>query len=435
MRYIPFIQVSGVRNYNYVAAAGDVRDPEGFELMYNRQFLVPLNTSYSDLEVRFYYLDWWKPYFDLNCDGEICKPDSSGLDQSFGFIIGLQKYKFLYDISIPVMVEITNPKAFDGEGYSFKFILEANVRSNQAFKSDTELPPELTITGNAGTETGLSMFCSPNQMNSGDITIDLKDYKTGENVEGATITYKCGNNACGIGSTENKPSTFKFPRCLNGELSIKKQGYMPFYTPLTAEDSDITMQIKMYPEQELTIIPRRYNFNKQGANWKLDTTQYYPREETGPLMVAFTKIPREYEDPYMSMIDLSSDDKIKLIPGKYKIMLNGFTKEQIIIPVEKRCTAPKRILGITIVDKKCYYVPEEPLIFDERNPFPNVMMELEIEIPAEKLYNSKEILLNYISAQLAQVPEVERKIEDMSIINEMKEYALARKDIMKPVFR
>jgi len=426
--YIPFIQVSGVRNYNYVAAAGNINDPELFELIYNRQFLIPLNSTHSDLEIRFYYLDWWKPYFDLNCDGEICKPDSSGLDQSFGFIIGLQKYKFLYDISIPVMVEITNPESFDGEGYSFKFMLEANMRSNQAFKSETELPSELL-------ETGLSMFCSPNQMNSGDITIDIKDYVTGEYIEGATITYRCGDNACGIGSTENKPATFKFPRCLNGELSIRKQGYMPFYVPFTAEDSDITMQIKMYSEQELTIIPRRYNFIKEGLNWKLDTTKYYPREETGSLMIAFTKIPRDYEDSYSSIVDLSNDNKIKLIPGKYKIMINGFTKEEITIPVEQRCTDPQRILGITIVKKKCYYIPEEPLIFDERNPFPNVMVELEIEIPAEKLYTSKEILLNYISAQIAKVPEEERKIEDLSVINDMKEYAFARQDIMRPVFR
>ncbi len=65
-------------------------------------------------------------------------------------------------------------------------------------------------------------------------------------------------------------------------------------------------------------------------------------------------------------------------------MINGFTKEQIIIPPDKRCTHPKRILGITIVGKKCYYVPEEPLIFDEKNPFPNVMTEIEMKYQQKK---------------------------------------------------
>ena len=64
---LPLMQVFGARNYEYIEAPADVRDPELYELIHNRQWLIPLGDIYPEYDVRFSYFEWWNPYFELNC--------------------------------------------------------------------------------------------------------------------------------------------------------------------------------------------------------------------------------------------------------------------------------------------------------------------------------------------------------------------------------
>ncbi|HKZ40443.1 MAG TPA: hypothetical protein VJ044_05735, partial [Candidatus Hodarchaeales archaeon] len=71
--YTQFLQVFGVRNYRLIdAPTGQVTDPDLFRVLYNRGMIIPLNTSHPSPEVTFSYLDFWKPYIDLNCRGQLC---------------------------------------------------------------------------------------------------------------------------------------------------------------------------------------------------------------------------------------------------------------------------------------------------------------------------------------------------------------------------
>jgi len=426
--YISLLQATDTKNFNVIAAPPSAKDPEMYETLYNRQFLIPLEKPHLDLEARFYYLGWWEPYFDLDCDGELCQPDSASSDM--GFVIGVQKYNFAYDVSMPVMVEINDPEAFGGQGYSFKFMLEGNLRNNNAFKTDTELLPEFRI-GNT------SLFCDMNQRTSGDITIQLTDYVTENMIEGASIIYDCGGTACTIGTTTQQKFVSKFPRCLNGVLTLRKLGYAPIHLPLTIDETEQSLKIKMYPKRELKVNARKYLFEKQGINWKLVTSNFYEISEDEDIVITMLKQPEKFEESFSAVADMTKGEEttMKLIPGKYKININGFTTKEIIIPKDKRQTEPEYFLFIEVVPEYTYYVPEEPIVFDEKNPFPSTMAESEFTLTPEKLYNSNEIIIPYFSIAMDKVPEANRKIEDLQQLNNMRAYSRARQDLLKPILR
>ncbi len=429
--YIPLLQLSGTRNFNYVPSPPGVRDAEAYELMYNRQFLIPMDTPHPDLEVRFYYLDWWKPYIDLNCDGELCRPDNSLLSESF-FIFGIQKYNFAYDISIPVLVEITNPNALGGKGYSFKFFLEANLRNNNPFTSNTKLAAALK-------NLDSNLFCKANQRTSGEINIELKDYATKEFIDDASIIYTCGDTACALGTTAQGIFNSKFPRCLNGLLEIKRQGYMTIYAPLTTGDKEGKLAITMYPEKELKVNARKYLYEKEGVRkWKLDTTEFHPVDKEEELMVMITKEPGQFEDDFAAITDLSGgkENTITLIPGNYKITITGFLTKNIVIPKDTRYIEPEKIFGlIPITKRRSYDLPPEDMIFNAENPFPTTMMEIDFTVTPDKLYDSEELLLTYFSLAIDKVPQDQRFIEDLDQITKIKDESIAKAPLLKPVLR
>ncbi len=427
--YIPALQATGTRNFHYAAAPAKVKHSDLFELMYNRGFLIPLEEPHPSLEVRFYYLNWWKPYFDLNCDGELCGPDNTGSFLIFSFAI--QKYNFVYDLSLPVMVEITSPDAINGQGYSFKFMLEANIRNNELFTSNTTLPPVIDV----GKD---SIFCNPNQRTSGNVTLDVTDYATGERVKGATVLYSCGDETCMIGKTKNSEFRTKFPRCINGILTIKKRGYKTVSLPITMSGLGLKLQIKMFPEKELKVKGRKYLVTKQGGNWRPDTGSFYPVSENESLLVVFSEKKNLFSRPYNVIADLSKGQPttIKLYPGDYKLTYTGFSTKEIVIPKNRRCTPPVKFIGvITVEDAHCFYAPEEDMVFNEENPLSTTIAEVEFRITPEQLYKSKEIILPYFSFALDKLPEEQRRIEDLEQIGRLKSYTRARENMMKPILR
>src|SRR3989344_8078311 len=84
----------------------------------NRGTIVPVdedNADYSDYAVSFHYFPpelGWAPYFNINC-GATCQPQSA--TSNIAALIGIQRYKFFYDLSIPVLVSIDSPDELQHE--------------------------------------------------------------------------------------------------------------------------------------------------------------------------------------------------------------------------------------------------------------------------------------------------------------------------------
>ena len=208
MTYIPALQVPFTRDYQKRIFPGDKIKTN----VYANEIPANFDNIYPDLGVRFDYLGWWPIYFNAG-QGGLIRSESITAP---GLPIGYQRYATTYDISFPTLITITDPDAFGGEGYTFMFALEGNLRNKK--------PLDESFDGGEGIHFFQpSLACNPNQRNSGNVTILTRDHNN--NPVDVNIAYTCGTETCSIGETENGELTAKFPVCTNGIVSYLAQDY------------------------------------------------------------------------------------------------------------------------------------------------------------------------------------------------------------------
>jgi len=430
--YIPLIQVSGTRNYRFITAPGNVRDPDLFEVLYNRHFLLPLQGSHPAIEARFSYLDWWTPYFDLNCNGELCQADNANVFLQF-LSFGLQRYEFAYDLSYPVMVELRDATAFNNEGYSFRFMLEQNLRNSQS--AVVERPP--IDVAQAPQEP--SIFCDPAQRTSPPIQLNVRDGNTLAPVDEASVTYLCGQSVCNLGQTTDGTLVTSLPTCLGGIMRISKPDYATYATALSStHDEPYNTTINLDPEMIFQASIRNfelYKLTKRGQ-WNFREgapTSARPDQST---TIQLERLGAPQDEPYFSLIQLEGNEpaSFRLIPGRYKVTINSFLERNLTIPIDRRCQRTKGFLGIGS-ETKCYNVPDKPMTFDESQPFPYGSTELEADFSREEIRGTSAIEFRQVVVAIDKVKENARIIEDLNQINNVNMHAKARSDLLQPVIR
>jgi hypothetical protein len=425
--YIPLIQVANVQNYNYIRAPPGTRDPEHYELLYNRQFLIPINVSHHSLEARFMYLDWWEPYFDLNCNGQLCQADTASNFAILPFTIN--RYEFAYDISYPVLVEIRNPSAFNQEGYSFKFFLEQNLRN-----SDALLIEEAPLA--APPIRAPSIFCAPDQQTSGKINVYVKDGINLQGLDGASISYICGTENCNMGLTDKGNLTTAFPRCLNGILRVTKQGYASHSRLISTHREDPQRhEILLEPVRILNASIKNFAMTKLGKRdpWRFEEAGGAlrpPDEQSATVMLVRQGTP--FEEEFTSIVELKGSEtkEMPIIPGKYQIRIMSFYKGNLTFPPDERCVRIKKLFGSK---KKCYFVPTEPLIFNETSSYPYGGAEFEYSISTTMLRAARKIEFRQYIQAINRVPENQRIVEDLEQIEKVQMYSASNPERVYPV--
>ncbi|MGM5480246.1 MAG: hypothetical protein ACQESC_02190 [Nanobdellota archaeon] len=125
--------------------------------------------------------------------------------------IGLTDYRFAYDISYPLVIEIDDSDAFNGEGYTFQFATEVNIRNNEpGFQNFTTVTQPTRLKSNPG-----EYQFRPEQ----NITVEVFDKRTGEPIELASVDYVCGDKYS-VGTTtlvgDKAVVSNRFPYCQFG---------------------------------------------------------------------------------------------------------------------------------------------------------------------------------------------------------------------------
>ena len=427
--YTPLLQVMGTNNHHYIPAPETFKDKELYEALYNRGMIIPLNTSHPDITVKFTYLDWWKPYFDLNCKGQVCQPDS--MSSTFGFIFGIQRYYFTYDTSIPVLVEITAPYTLKGEGYRLQFMLETNLRNNNPMPGTFN-----PITPFTGQER--SMLCDLDKQHAGPINVEVTDAQTKKPLNNALLGYTCGKEACPIGSTIKGVLDTRYPSCIGGLLSIEKESYHPTILPLNAkfkEPQNISAALEPYRLRDFTI--EKYLL-KKGITWDIDLANPAAQEADEETVIILDKNTTFFEEPFSAFANIkggmfrkeaSYNTDIRMIPGMYHVRIYNFKYAQppVIIPREKRC-----VKSGPLNERKCFYVPEKPLVFDKKNPLPTGGAEYDWNVTAEMLDSGKTITFKTIAFGLDLLPEARRSIEDLEQLGRIQEYSKEVREQLTP---
>lgn len=427
--HMSLVRASGTRNNRMVVSPPDVHRPL-YEVLYNRQFYIPLNGTYTDYAFQLVHLPWWGMYFDLNCNGQMCTADTTTVPLQFLF--GWQEYSFAYDVSYPALVQLTDPDALNGQGFVFQYFIEGNMRNNAPLQ-DAEL---LTST----VRRTPSIACNPDQFTSGELTITVLDAMTKRSVDGAAVMYRCGQDQCLIGSTEEGMLTSRLPKCFDGLLMVSKNKYASSIGPLSSmSENNASLLVELTPRSTVTVSARKLLFTKNGkrAPWKAVQGLSLASMDAGEeVMVMLSRIKDSvFDEEFRTVVQLESPDPVEaqLVPGEYeiKIVAVKYPQERVRIMPDERCKEfgfPESIF----LDDVCYTVPEEPIVFDRETPLMYGGANLNATITVEE---GDHVEFRYVAVGLDKVPERVRIIEDLDELGKVDMYSLAMRDRLTPVVR
>ncbi|MBD3248749.1 hypothetical protein GF336_01770 [Candidatus Woesearchaeota archaeon] len=382
--YIQGMTVYDTLNYERVIADNQVT--QGF---YDDSVL-PLNLegTYSDLAVTFDYLSWWPLYFG---SPSIIKPESAG-NPIIPFI-GVQRYNNPYDISFPTLINIKDPEALNGEGYSLKFALEANIRNNKCLNATGEdlqgvSLPERSLFNNRET------WSSPN------ITINVVD-KEDEPIPEVGVSFICTDKAF-IGKTDEEGKlTSKFPKCApEGKLSLIEYDYFSPIVKLNTliEEETELPEIKMWPYKEVEVSVDKWAYDPSTGQISSNPLSLGFDEEA---IITIEKVKQDaYEQDVVGFAEYALNNTnatmTRLVPGDYEVEIVLYSHDEIIIQPDRRCEG-----GGFWGGEECYYVPEEPLVLDEFVMGGAVLDQSTgyFTITPEDLYSGKDLKLYIITTE------------------------------------
>ncbi|MBW3018919.1 hypothetical protein KY329_01910, partial [Candidatus Woesearchaeota archaeon] len=391
-------------------------------------FLVPWKKSYPGYSLQFASLPWWSSYFDLNCNGELRTAESA--DMPLHFMIGMRQYRFQYDMSYPVLVVLHDANAFSGEGFTFQFFLETNMRNNVPLKG-LDIKPDMQF-------KEPSIFCNPDQFESGDFRFSVKD-KVSKRPVNASVMFRCGPETCVIGEAVNGELDTKLPKCVNGVLIVTAPNYMQFADLLsTTISTERSMLLEMLPAQEVEVSASKFLLMKQSKHgeWQLESAMLPESVDADEnVIVTLTrKKQAPFDTEYSTFAEINGNEPatMQIMPGEYTIRVNSvkYPSANITIPVDRRC----KEFGVWPFDEEvCYDLPEEPLVFNADNPMPYGTAEYDAVISADQLRNANRIIFRYVAVGIDQVPQKDRVIEDMNEYGKLDAYSASIKNKLRPV--
>ncbi len=220
--YVPLLRYLGSRNFYYQL------DPEG-SLLAQKVFdnmVLPLSGA-EDLGVNFDYFGW-DMHFKVNSNGDTIDPEETFVKFSLiGLTFSQQRYETHYDVSYPVLVTLEDPDAFDGEGYSFVFALESNIRNN-------DLPTETDTVIEPYPRPITSFSCTDDYKNTDILRSVVVDSFTKEPVELVRVGFTIPElGECTMGLTDSQGALeSKYPAVYGGVINFIRDDYLTGFYPI-----------------------------------------------------------------------------------------------------------------------------------------------------------------------------------------------------------
>ena len=419
--YIPLFQVDGTYNYER-----NEFDSELTQRLYDSTIIPVANSSFRNLAAYFTYLDFWPIYFDLNCKGERCIPSSANSLISF---FGIQDYRFTYGFSFPVLVEVQDPFALNGKGYTFNLFLEGNIRNNKPMPADFA-PLERAALSER------SLLCDAKT--SGNITVSAESTSTKKPVDDAQVLYTITDESCFIGPTnENGILKESFPVGVGGVVSIVKDGYIGKSVEFDpAINKDASLKVHLEPIYTKNVIVKKKNVVKTPQGWQFSNSPVDLSSKESAT-VALTRISDGTELEFSSVANYEGQQKetseMEIAPGFYSADITLLLNDGIVIPEKQKCVR-KGIFGA----KECFTIPK--IDFGEKaspgqEKFPEGGLKLNFTINPNDIDKSKTIVLYAVSIDIANVPEQSRTIEDIEQMSKIEDYSNTYQLALQPTFQ
>src|SRR3989338_778732 len=414
--YIPLFQVDNTKNFNRNFYASGLK-----QRLYDSMIVPVADQKYNNLDVTLNYLDFWPVYFNINCNGEICQPESAS--SNLLAFIGLQRYEFVYDISFPALVEIFDENALNGRGYKFNFFLEANVRNNKELESEF-------IPLQAADIPAASFLCDLGNRNSADVIIKAFDALDSKPLKDVSVALSVAGESCYIGSTnENGTLTAKFPAGTAGAVvSLLKPDYISKSLLFDASyDRELSVEAELDPVKEKKVAIKKKLIEKTSRGWEFTNkiSDLKPDEEAFVTLTRLSPVAEEDFDAVAS-VKGANEEQIRLAPGKYEVSISTFLREDIRIPEKK----VKKRTGLFSVEE--FTIPG--INFDRQNPYPSGGLRINVTITKEDMKKGT-ITFFAVSPAMENVPEQQRSIDDLNQAAKIEEYSRVFAPLLKPVFQ
>ena len=450
--YVQLFKIVGTKNAYKLAIPGENPLEQGF---YDAFTLPLLNGGHEELEINHIYIN--QPIYThvQPSDGEIIGPKE--IEGDFGDIVGTVKdlkYRFYYDMTFPVIVEIREENLPGNEDFSFMFALEANVRNNLNWKDyamgNGPIPwdydwvnvdiahTETEVFDFATNETydnekptiNKKLFANKEQFISGNITARVYDAYTLEPITDSSVVVGISSYASAkIGKTQlhNNEIIFKGPSPLvtNGVISFKKNGYVGQSFPITTQyniEQDVGT-IKLWPKSIKNITLKVYEISS-GITRELNSNEN--------VMLIFEKINTDStmlssHGQVTNINKNSTTVNVELIPGRYKIIGQLIDENGIVIPAKCKHICNWKTCWKIDDDKE--WIPIEPiemkpaiwggLEFNEENP---------VTFTKNKLYDN-----NTIELTVMKFPPP-TCIDSMEAMSKIPEYTKKYRSTLLPKF-
>lgn len=408
---------------------------------------IPLSASGAryPLNIQFTYLNW-PIYLDVTPKkGSVIKAkDQLGDFGVLGMMgVNVNQYEFYYDISYPILIELTDPNAFDDEGYGFMFAMESNIRNNKPLNANYTLASYPSSTPN--------FMCDEEQKRSGNITINVFDKVTQKPVDKASIAFSAGKRGCDIGlarinnDSTISSSTERYPKGI-GILAVKAVDYAS-YSMLYAVGDNKTdvLNISLYPAIEKNVSLKIFHVDKVSpvfpfysgcGSWTFNTTpqDIRPNETVN---IVLTKVKTE-ESPDMIMGAFSYDGSIendtekraiKIIPGKYELMIITTYSGNITFPAQPKTYGSGRKKTNIIIEAKSMDTYNEGIMQMNKDTY-------YFEVKPEDLYTNTTLEFHALAYDIISVPERCRSQDpsDITPSPDINTFMESKKKILLPAF-
>lgn len=330
------IQLIGAQNSFWLEEEEDDHMNQFYDS--NRYFLQD-NDFLSNLRVDFAYYPDWNGYLDVwPSRGPIVLPEVN--DFSFFFFSSTDiEYDLRYDMSYPFMISLSHEDSLSGEGFDFRFGVEANLQRNQAMG-------EAEIFGVDEPAEGAADLMDPRHS-----TIPLEytvvDGITSEPREGYELYFECMDTRVLLGTTDSdgKVSREVFP-CIDAMVTLQDM-------EARAEPDRFTTVLGQEYEGELQVyepVEVEVQFKKLGVrkdNLRLDggipvwdyelTTHEIDIEEHDEFFLVMNSL-TEYELPFTQVLEINGSDlfagrnnTLELLPDRFEMF--AFSNKDIMLSI------------------------------------------------------------------------------------------------------
>jgi hypothetical protein len=336
-------------------------------------------------------------------EGQLLKPHTERIPSILLFPARQQNYyNFLYDVSVPFLVEIRHEGAMETTDFSFLFALEANIRdnknliewlsgrgtlpwSNQLITYDLEepaQPPEMSVPADAPlhvhNQSIPHFFCSQRVM---PFQMKVFDGSTVPSVplQDVDFAFSCGHYAsCPVGHSVHDGSYARLetslPVCIGGLLKAEKEGYHTKMARLSTQFETSLPDMLLYPYKDVPVSFVKHRFGEENGVERYLGTEELDEDDT--VMVTLRLLNSDDEAPHVTSAffdkGVAEIGTVSLVPGHYEVTVQYLDNEGFFIPATAECditvdddlnVTPAPLGGLELSGETRYFHVERSLLY------------------------------------------------------------------------